>query len=93
MTVLAKSLGSRIDFSLDWRDWLSDNETLTTVTWRVDPAEPGGLTLDGTVDAGLVQGVFVRGGEPLKIYRLICTATTSEGREVERGLSIKVMER
>ncbi len=93
MTVFAKAPDARVDFSLDWSDWLADGETITAASWRVDPDEAGGFVLDGQIDAGAVQGIHVSGGTAGNIYRLICQITTSEGRVVERGMSIKVMER
>jgi len=93
MSVYAKAPDSRVDFSLDWTDWLGSGETISSASWRVDPDDADGLTLDGQIDADALRGIHVSGGVRGHMYRLLCRVTTSAGRVVERGISLKVMER
>lgn len=93
MTVFAKAPGSRVDYTIDWTDWLADGEAITAATWRAAPEEEGGITLSDAIDAGPVRGIHAAGGLRGHLYHLICTATTSENRIVERALTLKVMER
>jgi hypothetical protein len=92
MTVFAKDPSSDVDFSVDWSDWLLDDETITSTTWGVTPVEENGLTLGVNVDNGSARGVFTAGGVIGHRYRLSCLITTTENRQAERSLSVRVME-
>lgn len=93
MTVYAKDPSSAMDYSFDWANWLTANETITSTNWTVDPSGSGTLVFGNAIETGSVRGRYVSGGQVGHRYRLSCKIVTSAGRTAERSVIIRVMER
>ena len=92
MSLFAKSESARLDYSVDWADWLAAGETITTAAWHVTPDEAGGITLDNAFLQGTLSGVFASGGVPGHRYRLTCRIETDTLRIAERSMTLLIAE-
>lgn len=92
MTIYPKDPASAVDFSVDWAEWLTAGEAITSAVWSIAPQGAGAPTLGQTTDGGAVQGVFVSGGTLGHRYRLTCHIETDAGREADRSLNLRIME-
>ena len=91
MANFIKDPQSTLDFSVDWSDWLSTNESIVSSTWdSID-----GMTIQTSAYAGTFATVWVSGGTAGTTYRLTNTITTdnSPARIDQRTITIKAQER
>lgn len=72
-------------------DWLGSGETISTHTVTVDT----GITKDSDsiTDSNTSVTVWLSGGTVGQKYRVNCKIVTSDGREEERSMMIKVVKR
>jgi hypothetical protein len=92
MSVFAKDPQSEVDFSLDWTDWITSGEVITSALWSIDPSDVSAPTLGASQSSGSVQSVYVSGGVPGSRYRLSCQIQTDAGRTADRSLTLRIME-
>ena len=88
-THYAKSPLAKLDYSVDWSQWLGAAETITAVEWTV----AAGLAVTDSSHTGTTATVWVSGGSVGTRYSLVCAITTSEGREDARTLYVTVEDR
>ena len=82
----------RIDFDVDFSEWLTERggDALGTVAGKVsDPA----LLLIGRSHDGSKVKQWIEGGEDGGIYTVTLTATTNGGRVKEVEIRVRVRER
>lgn len=87
-----KDPNAKLDFSVEWEDWLASGETLSSVSWTVAT----GLTQSGSPAASNTTTratVWLEGGTAGQDYDVTCRATTSAGRIDDRTLRIQVRQR
>jgi len=84
-----KDKDSSVDYMIDWTDWLATDETVTASDWTV----PAGLTEVNTDFDDDSSTIMVSGGSNGTVYALTCTATTNQGRTVQRRVALRVEER
>ncbi len=91
MANFIKTPTSKLDFAVDWSDWLSSGETIASSTWT----SPDNLVIETTSYADTQTIIWVSGGAINKVYRLVNTITTSNTpvRTDQRTLTIKVQDR
>lgn len=95
MTIFLKDPGATLDYAVDWSaGYLSDPAvTIATSTWRVDPADAGGLlATDGRIEAGRTI-VTLAAGVPGRLYQITNQVTFSDGGSDERLLAVRVEDR
>ncbi len=93
MSIYLKDPSSSVDYSIDWRAWLSDTETITSSTWSIDPAGASAPSLGAENAADTIRSIFVSGGTLGQRHRLTCSIQTDAGRTVDRSLTIRIAER
>lgn len=76
--------GATLDYGLDWSQWLTSPETITTSTWTVDT----GLMQSNPSNIAGVTSVFLAGGTAGAMYKVVNTITTSVGRIDSRIIRI-----
>lgn len=91
MAVLVKDPQARLDYAIDWSDYLDDGESIVTSAWLVAPA--GELVCSGDSVTGTVAQVMIEGGGLRQTYVLSNRIATSLGRIDDRSLTIRVQER
>ena len=84
-----KSPVAKLDYSVDWSDWLADGETISEHDWTV----PTGLTEVSASELGGVCTVWLSGGTVGTTYSVRNEITTSAGREDARTIKITVANR
>jgi len=78
-----------LDYKVDWSDWLTDGETITTSTWTV----PSGITEDSDTHDDDSATIWLSGGTAGKRYTVINHIVTTAGREDDRSIVISVKNR
>ena len=79
----------KLDFSIDFSDWLDTGVTITGLpVWSIDPTGP---TLSDEVNTTTVATVFVSGATLGVVYLLSCKITTSASvpQTSERSITIR----
>ena len=85
-----KDPDSTLDFGFDWEDWLDDvTDTIAASTWTV----PAGLTKDSDTFDDTTTTIWLSGGTAGTWYTCVNHITTAAGREDDRSLYIKVVDR
>lgn len=87
--IFMKDPDAVLDYSFVWTAWLADAETIATAEVTVET----GLTEDSEADDGSVVTVWLSGGTAGKNYAVTCHIVTSDGREDDRTMTIRVRER
>ena len=93
MAIFLKDPAATIDYVVDWKTAYLAGQLITISEWRVDPQEPGGLTV---VVAAISDGRSVAtmaGGHRGNVYRLTNRVTFGDGRSDERSLDVRVEDR
>jgi hypothetical protein len=80
---------SKLDFGVDWSDWLEAGETITTLVVTPD----AGITVTGEANTGTVTSCWVEGGQAGREYKVTFRVTTSAGRVDDRTLLLKTRNR
>lgn len=80
-----------LDYKVDYSSWLADGETISTATVTVD----AGITKDSSsvTDSNTSVTAWLSGGTAGDNYKVTYHITTSDGREDDRTIVIKVLER
>ena len=82
-----------LDYGFDWSQWLGLGDTIQTSVWSVAPV--GNLILHNDSILTGKQGtiVWLRGGTDGHEYVVTDQITTAGGRQDERSLKVKVIQR
>lgn len=83
---------AKLDYAVDWSAWLQSGETISESTWTV----PDGITQAPTPapsNTATVATIWLTGGTVGQNYAVTNHIKTSMGREDDRSLSIRVIER
>lgn len=91
---------AKLDFSFDWSDFLdeggSPSDTISSAVWTVEPTNDGSPSepvTSGSSISGVTTTTFVNGVQHGVVYRLICRATTGQGRISEQAITIRGHQR
>lgn len=82
MKRIYKDPDATLDYSWDWSDWLTDDETITTASVTV----PDGLTLGVVSQLSGVVTAWISGGTAGTEYEVVCRITTNEARIDDRTI-------
>lgn len=77
-----------LDFDVDYEDWLTDDDTITTVTTSVTPS--GQLAVQSVQVSNPQVKVWVSGGNDGSTYDIEVTAATNGGRVKVECFKIRV---
>lgn len=92
-----KTPSERKQYSVDYSQWLSSGETLTSVTYSVEAeglvAQNNPLQItDDAILAGTTASYFAEGGDSGETYKVYLTATTTIGQIEEVLIVFSVAE-
>ena len=94
MTLLLKDPEAVLDYAIDWgAQYLDQGDLLAESSWSVDPDEPGGVSVVGSVFGDTISTVQASGGVPGRLYRLANRVVTYSGRTDERSIVLRVEKR
>lgn len=82
-----------LQYGIDWTDWLSAGETVTTSTFQVETTGTGLISLSNSIIFDNVTAVTISGGTTGTIYTVMNTITTSESWQDVRRFRVKVEDR
>lgn len=88
-TTFTKDPQAVLDYVFDWTDWLETDETITAHTVTVST----GLTLDSSTEAAGKVTLWLSGGTADQVYPVTCHITTNAGRQDDRTILIRVVQR
>jgi hypothetical protein len=83
-----------LDYCIDWHDWLTDGDTITTATATdtTGSTEPA-IVVGATTHDDTSVTVWLSGGVAGQLARITCRITTSQGRTDERTLRLYITDR
>ena len=81
---------TKVDYGIDWTDWLTAGDTITTSVWEISPAGP---TLSAGSMTSTSTAIFIEGCAVGKIYRLTNRISTVQARTDERSIVLRCEER
>lgn len=89
MITFTKDPDAVLDYSIDWTDWLSGGEKITSSSWIV----PSGITQDSASATDYVTTIWFSGGTVGVTYRVTNRIVTGAGRTDDRSFNIQIFER
>ena len=69
--------GSRLDYTVNWTDWLEEGDELTASTWSSSPQ----ITFESATFTGVQATAFITGGTAGVTYTVTNSITTTAGRD------------
>lgn len=94
---IEKDPQSVLDYTIDWTDWLINNDALSTMTWTISTISGDASPLAKTSDlidlSTNKTTIYVSGGTANNNYRVTCRITTDAGLTEERYFRIFVRDR
>ena len=91
LNTFVKDPGAKLDYSIDWGEWMPDGDALASATWT-----PTGVTVASSPApsfSGNVATVWLEGGTDGDDATVTCRITTTGGRIDERTIGIRLRER
>ena len=79
-----------LDYDISFKDWLTDDDTITTVVSAVEPS--GALAVDSVTVSSPDVKVWVSGGVDGATYEVKITASTTAGRVKKVCFKIRVKD-
>ena len=94
MTLLLKDPEAVLDYAIDWgAQYLDQGDLLADSSWSVEPDEPDGVAVVGSLFGDSISTVQAAGGVPGRLYRLANRVVTQSGRTDERSITLRVEKR
>lgn len=87
-----KDPDAKLDFGIDWSDWLADGETINASAWTV----PTGITQSSSPapsNTPSTTTIWLEGGTAGTTYTVTNRITTSAGRINDQSLFVLVKNR
>ena len=81
---------AKLDYGVDWSDWLATGDTIATSTWAITPTGPT-LASESNDDTSTV--VWVSGCTRGVVYTLTNSIVDNDGREEDRSITLICEER
>lgn len=79
-----------LDYQADWSDWLGNDDTILSSSWASSDEE---LIIDSSSSDSTTATVWLSGGIDGTYYDVTNHIVTTAGREDDRTILIKVMNR
>ena len=83
-----KDSNAILDYTVDWTSWL-DGDTISTSTWII----PSGITKTNESNDDENAVVWISGGTAGNIYSIVNRIVTAAGRQDDRTIRIKVVNK
>lgn len=91
MTTFVKDPDATLDYTVDWAEWMTGADVISTVTWTVE----SGLTQVSTAYTDTTATIWLSGGKAGKAYAITCRVTTDNNpaRIDDRSFVVSVENR
>jgi hypothetical protein len=93
MTLLLKDPEAALDYAVDWGAQYLAGDVLSASSWRVIPAEPGGVSILASSFDATLASVTAGGGVPGRLYQLTNHVVLSSGLTDNRSIVLRVEKR
>lgn len=88
-----KQPSDRLDYDIDYTEWLTSGDTVISATVVIDITETSGLTIDTPIiSGGVIVKLWVNDGVNGRTYKATVTATTDQGRIKQDEVRFKVKD-
>lgn len=91
-TRINKDPNARLDYGIDWSDWLPAGDSITSSTWTISGSDAA-LTQSEESHSSSQTGVWLAGGTLGGQYTVTNHIVTTAGREDDRTLTIMIVQR
>lgn len=93
--VIDKDPEARLDYQLNWAEWLPSGDTISTSTWTAETitGDTDNLNVAGSSNTDNTATATINGGTEGNIYRLYNEITTTGGLTERRFFRVKVKAR
>lgn len=90
-----KDPGAKLNYSIDWTDWMPQSDTISTSTWTLETisGDAAPLVNHSTAINTYKTSVTISGGTSGKIYKVTNTITLGSGLIDKRYFRLKVVAR
>jgi hypothetical protein len=92
MSYYLKDPQARVDYSIDWTDYL-DGQSVAASLWTVTPSEPGGIAVEQASFDLSRSAARLSGGLLGRVYTVSNQVTLSDGSLDERSITLRVEQR
>jgi hypothetical protein len=89
---LTKQPGDSLDYDIDYSDWLTSDDNVSSATTAVSPDVVGGVTVDLININDPRVKLWISGGVSGVTYKITITMETSDGRIKEDEFRLRVKE-
>lgn len=76
-----------LDYGIDWTSWLN-GDVIATSIWVV----PEGITAGDESKSENATTIWLSGGAAGGVYKIVNRITTAAGREIDQGVTLRVVE-
>lgn len=90
MTSFTKDPDAKLDYMVDWTEWLGATDTISTSTWAISPT---GLTKDSDTKTTKTATIWLSAGTAGQEYTVTNHIETMAGRKEDRSFKIVVASR
>jgi hypothetical protein len=88
----AKDPNAILDFGLDWGDWVSTGDSLSSAVWSVTGPD-NALTLSDSSLVGDTATTRAAGGTVGYTYELTCRVNSASGLVDDRSIALQIIEK
>ena len=78
-----------LDYVIDWSDWLTGTETISTSTWIV----PSGITEESSSNTTTTATIWLSSGTVPLGYKVVNRIVSSDNREDDRSIFIRIKDK
>jgi hypothetical protein len=89
METFLKDPDAKLDYAIDWSEWLASGDTISSHEWTV--AE--GINHEDAGESAGVTTIWLWGGTLGETYTIACKIVTTDGRTDERTFKIQIADR
>lgn len=94
---IPKDTNATLVYTMDWSEWLSEGQSLATVTYavqaRANDANPVSIESQGITNENTYTYVELSGGTLNKTYTVTAEITTDDGSIDRRNFRVKIENR
>lgn len=78
-----------LDYGYDWSTWMVTGDTIVASSWAAD----AGVNVTANTFDATTTTVWLSGGTVGEVYKVVNHITTSDGRQDDRTIYVKVKNR
>ena len=92
-TYIPKDPNARLQYGMDWSEWLVQGDTVSSSTWTVETTGTNAVTVADSTILDNVALITIAGGQEGTVYTVSNRITTGDGYVDARRFRVKVEKR